>query len=248
MLVADTIFTGGPVVTMNDRAPSAEAVAVKDGRIVVVGSASDVRAAAGAGTRVVDLAGRTLLPGFIDGHSHFINAIRMSSWANVSAPPAGKVHNIPELIEELKATKAKQQLKSGDWLVGYGYDGTTLDERRELTRDDLDPHFPDTPIMLLHVSLHGAVLNTAGFRKANYDVFAPTPPGGMTARKPNSNEAAGLVMEHSFLPIYMQMPSPTEAQQLDLFAAAQAYYAGNGYTTTQDAPMEPATRPRRAAW
>jgi hypothetical protein len=249
MPAADTIFTGGPVVTMNDHAPSAEAVAVKDGRIVAVGGASDVRAAAGAGTRIVDLAGRTLLPGFIDGHSHFINAIRMASWANVSAPPAGKVRNIPELIEVLKAAKAKQQLKPGDWLVGYGYDGTTLEERRELTRDDLDPHFPDTPIMLLHVSLHGAVLNTAGFRKSNYDVFAPTPPGGMTARKPNSNEAAGLVMEHSFLPIYMQMPSPTEAQQLELFAAAQTHYASNGYTTTQDAPMEPATRPiyRKAA-
>ena len=112
----------------------------------------------------------------------------------------------------------------------------------ELTRDDLDPHFPDTPLVLLHVSLHGAVLNTAGFAKANYDVFVPTPPGGMTVRKPNSNEAAGLVMEHSFIPIYMKMPAPSEQQQLDNFGAAQTFYASNGYTTTQDAPMEPPTR------
>jgi len=93
------------------------------------------------------------------------------------------------------------------------------------------------------VSLHGAVLNTAGFKAANYDLNTPTPAGGMTARKPGSTEVAGLVMEHSFLPIFMNMPAPTEAQQLDSFAAAQDLYASNGYTTVQDAPMEPPTRP-----
>ena len=97
--------------------------------------------------------------------------------------------------------------------------------------------------MILHVSLHGAVLNTAGFKAVNFDLNAPTPPGGMTLRKPGSTEAAGLVMEHSFLPIFMQMPSPTEQEQLDNFHTAQQLYASFGYTTVQDAPMEPATRP-----
>jgi predicted amidohydrolase YtcJ len=243
MPTADAIFMNGDIVTMNDAAPSAAALAVKDGRIIAVGTQADVMSSRGPATRIVDLGGRTLLPGFLDGHSHFINAIRMVTWANVSSPPVGPVRNIPELIAVLKETKARLGLKPGEWLVAYGYDGTMLQEGRELTRDDLDPHFPDTPIVILHVSLHGAVLNTAGFAKANYDVFAPTPPGGMTVRKPGTNEAAGLVMEHSFLPIYMKMPAPTEAEQLERFAAAQTFYASNGYTTTQDAPMEPPTRP-----
>ncbi len=241
--MADVIFTNGDIVTMNDKAPTAEALAVRDGRILAVGASAEVMAARHAGTRMIDLGGRALLPGFLDGHSHFINAIRMATWANVSAPPVGPVRNIPDLIATLKEAKARQGLKPGQWLVAYGYDGSVLEEKRELAREDLDPHFPDTPLMIMHVSLHGAVLNTAGFAAADYDVFAPTPPGGMTVRKPGSNEAAGLVMEHSFLPIYMKMPAPSEQEQLDRFAEAQTIYASNGYTTTQDAPMEPPTRP-----
>ena len=243
MPIADMIFTNGDIVTMSDKVQSAEALAVKDGRILAVGSGAEVLITQAPDTRMIDLGGKTLLPGFLDGHSHFINSIRMASWANVSSPPVGPVRRIADLIAVLQETKAKQSLKPGDWLIAYGYDGTTLSDGRELTRDDLDPHFPDIPILIMHVSLHGAVLNTAGFLATGFDLLAPTPPGGMTARKPNSNEAAGLVMEHSFLPIFMHMPAPTEQQQLDAFAAAQAHYARYGYTTAQDAPMEPATRP-----
>ena len=240
---ADIIFTHGDIVTMSGPEGTAEALAVKDGRILAVGSSAEVLRTQGSATRMIDLGGKTLLPGFLDGHSHFINAVRMARWANVSAPPVGTVRSIAELIAVLADAKARQGLKQGEWLVAYGYDGTTLADGRELTRADLDPHFPDIPIMVMHVSLHGAVLNTAGFAASEFDLFAPTPPGGMTARKPGSDEAAGLVMEHSFLPIFMHMPAPSEQQQLDAFAAAQALYAGNGYTTVQDAPMEPATRP-----
>jgi len=241
--VADRIFVGGDVITMDDGHPTAEAVAISGGNIAAVGSKDDVMAWKGPSTEVIDLRGRTLVPGFLDGHSHFINAVRLATWANVSAPPAGEVKTFADLIATLEAHKAKLGLKPGEWLMGYGYDVTAMDESRDLTRDDLDPHFPDNPVMLLHVSLHGAVLNTAGFKAAKYDLNTPTPAGGMTARKPNSTEAAGLVMEHSFLPIYMVMPTPTEAQQLDAMKAAQELYARNGYTTCQDAPMEPPTRP-----
>jgi len=241
--VADRIFFGGDVITMDDKHPTAEAVAVTDGKISAVGSKSDLMALKGPSTDMVDLRGQTLVPGFLDGHSHFINAVRLASWANVSSPPAGEVKTFADLIATLKAYKERLALKPGEWLMGYGYDVTSMDETRELTRADLDPHFPDNPVMLLHVSLHGAVLNTAGFKAAKYDLNTPTPAGGMTARMPNSTEAAGLVMEHSFLPIYMVMPTPTEAQQLDGMKAAQELYASNGYTTCQDAPMEPPTRP-----
>ena len=242
MTIADTIFSGGDILTMNDATRSAAALAVKDGRILAVGAEADVLAKRGPSTRMVDLGGRTMLPGFVDGHSHFINAVRMSTWANVSAPPVGGARDIAGIVAELSATRKRLALKPGDWVIGYGYDGTTLADGREMTRADLDPHFPDNPVMVMHVSLHGAVLNTAGFKATGFDLRAPTPEGGMTARIPGSGEAAGLVMEHSFIPIFMKMPAPTEQEQLDSFEAAQALYAGNGYTTTQDAPMEPATR------
>ena len=241
--IADRIYFGGDIITMDDVRPSAEAVATKDEKIIAVGSKDDVMACKGPSTELIDLQGRTLLPGFLDGHSHFINAVRLGTWANVSSPPAGEVKTFADLIATLKAYKAKLGLKPGDWMMGYGYDVTAMDETRDLTRADLDAHFPDNPVMLLHVSLHGAVLNTAGFKAVHFDLHAPTPAGGLTARIPGTDEAAGLVMEHSFLPIFMNMPAPTEADQLKSMKAAQQLYASNGITTAQDAPMETPTRP-----
>jgi predicted amidohydrolase YtcJ len=243
MNAADKVFFNGDILTMDEARPTAEALAVKDGRILAVGTASEILALAGAQTTRVDLAGKTLLPGFLDGHSHFINALRMASWANLSAPPVGPVKNIAGLIAALQAAKERLRLQPGDWLIGYGYDGTTLEDGREATRADLDPYFPDNPVVAMHVSLHGALLNTAAFAAAKIDLHAPTPAGGMTARIAGTDEAAGLLMEHSFLPVYMNMPAPSEQEQLDAFAAAQTSYASVGYTTVQDAPMEPATRP-----
>ena len=108
MATADTIFVNGDIVTMNDAAPSAGALAVKDGRVLAIGSEAEVMATRGPSTAMIDLAGRALLPGFLDGHSHFINAVRMVTWANVSSPPVGPVRNIPDLIAVLKEVKARQ--------------------------------------------------------------------------------------------------------------------------------------------
>ena len=148
MPTADTVFTNGDILTMNDTTRTAEALAVTDGRITAVGSEVEVRPTQGPGTRRIDLCGRTLLPGFIDGHSHFINAVRMASWANVSIPPVGPVRRIADLIAELRAAQARLGLKPGEWLVAYGYENTGLAEGRELTRADLDPYFPDNPVLL----------------------------------------------------------------------------------------------------
>jgi len=88
--------------------------------------------------------------------------------------------------------------------------------------------------MVIHVSGHGAVLNSAGFKKFNITAKTPTPPGGVILRKPGSQEPAGLLMETAYLPGFSQMPKPTEAQMLDRFDGAQQIYASNGYTTMQE--------------
>ena len=93
---ADLIIFGGAIVTMNDAEPTVEAVAVKDGKIAALGAASDIRAEwQGPGTRLLDLQGKALLPGFIDAHGHFMNAPRIVNWANVSLPPAGRSNRSP---------------------------------------------------------------------------------------------------------------------------------------------------------
>ncbi len=232
---ADQIYFGGPIVTVNDAQPSAEAIAIKDGKIIAVGNRTDVEAAhKGQLTEMVDLGGKTLVPGFIDAHSHFLFALDMPTQANLSAPPVGPVKSIPDIIAELKKLQARLNIPKGDWVIGYGYDGNNLAEGREITREDLDPAFPDNPVMLIHVSQHGAVLNSAGFKKFNITAKTPTPPGGVIVRKPGSQEPAGLLMETAYIPLMSQMPQPSEADRLARLNAAQQIYASNGYTTIQE--------------
>ncbi len=228
---ATRIFTGGDIITMDDANPKAEALAVQDGKILAVGSLEDVEKTAGSGAEKVDLGGKTLMPSFIDAHGHFINAPRVISWANVSILPVGPVASIPDIINILKEHVAKFKLAPGEWIVGFGYDSNGLTEGREATRYDLDPHFPDNPVMLIHVSNHGAVLNSAGFALFDMTAETPTPPGGLIARKEGSQEPAGLVMETAFMPIFAQIPQPSEEELLDLLKPAQMMYAAKGVTT-----------------
>jgi predicted amidohydrolase YtcJ len=137
-----------------------------------------------------------------------MNAPQIVSWVNVSGPPVGPVTSIEDIVTTIRAFMDERRPAPGEWVIGYGYDPTVLSDGRELTRDDLDPHFPDHPIMLIHVSNHGCVLNSAGFALNGIDENTPTPEGGVILRKEGSNEPAGLLMETAFLPIFANMPQP----------------------------------------
>lgn len=232
---ADTIFTGAEVVTMNPAHPVAEAVAVKDGRILAVGDAGALaQAHRGVGTQMVDLQGDVLLPGFIDPHSHFINALAMSTQANVSAPPVGPANNPEEIVAELVRFSDGQPRGTDQLIIGYGYDENLMPAGHALTRFDLDKSFPDTPVLVMHVSLHGAVLNSAAFAKYGIDASTETPAGGVILRVEGSTEPEGLLMETAFLPIFAQLPTP-EPDALDQqIIDGQMIYARAGVTTAYE--------------
>jgi len=231
---ADTIYRNGTVLTMVDDRRQAEAVAVAGGKILAVGSDADVMAHNGANTVVVDLGGHTLMPSFIDAHGHFMNALQVVKWANVQGVPAGPITSVKDFVPILQEHVRKLALKPGDWIIGYGYDRSNLVEGRELNVDDLDPAFPDNPIMLIHSSNHGAVLNTAAFKVVGYNDSTPTPAGGIIVRKPGTNIPAGLIMETAFLPILTGAPKPSERQLLDTLDQAQQIYTRAGVTTVQE--------------
>jgi predicted amidohydrolase YtcJ len=231
---ADKIFHGGVILTMIDERPKVEAVAIAGGRIIAVGDEAAVMATKGEKTQIVDLKGATLLPSFIDAHGHFMNAPQIVKWANVSGVPAGPVTSIADIVKALKAHAEKFKTKPGEWIIAYGYDVTNLSDKRQITRDDLDPHFPDNPVMLIHSSNHGAVLNSAAFKKVGISAATKTPPGGLILRKKGSEEPEGLVMETAFLPIFANMPKPGEEELLDTFHEAQQIYARAGVTTCQE--------------
>ena len=232
-VLADTIYLAD-VVTMVESAPAAEALAVLDGRILAVGSREQVMAHRGGATRVVDLGARALLPGFIDPHSHFMAALMIASWANVAAPPVGPVTCIADILSVLRDHQEKFKPAAGEMVVGWGYDANDLAERRDLTAEELDPLFPNNPVMLIHVSGHGAVLNSVALKKFGISAETPTPHGGVILRKPGSQEPAGLLMESAFLPLLAQLGSHDMDEMVARTQAAQEIYAGVGITTAQE--------------
>jgi predicted amidohydrolase YtcJ len=193
-----------------------------------------VMALATDATRIVDLGGAALLPGFLDSHGHFMNALQIVNWVNVSGPPVGPVSSIADAIAAIQAFADERQPAKGEWIVGYGYDVNVLSDGREMSRDDLDPHFPDNPVMLIHVSNHGCVLNSAGFALAGIDASTPTPAGGLILRKAGSDEPDGLLMETAFLPLFANMPKPGTEDLLALMEKAQEIYTSRGVTTAQE--------------
>ncbi len=232
---ADILYVGGDIVTIDDRQPSAEALAVKGGRILAVGTRADLENAhKGTGTRIVDLGGKTLLPGFIDAHSHYINALSVASQAKLYAPPAGPGKDVDSIVAELKRFAADRSIPKGELIMAYGYDDTVMPGGRLLNRDDLDNAFPDNPVRVDHVSMHGAVLNSLALKHYGIDANTETPAGGIIVRKPGTNEPYGLIMETAFLPVFEKTPPLTPEQEIEGTKAAHRMYAEAGITTAHE--------------
>jgi predicted amidohydrolase YtcJ len=233
--VADAIYAGGEIITVNERQPAAEAIALKDGKILAVGARAGIeRAHKGAATRVVDLAGKALLPGFIDAHSHYFSSLTVANQVNVYAPPAGPGKDRASIVAELVKFRDTKKIPKGEVIQAYGYDDNAMPNGVGLSRDDLDRDFRDNPVLVGHVSMHGAVLNSAAMKKWNITAETKTPPGGVILRKPGSNEPAGLLMETAFLPIFASLPGPTREQEIDWSRAGQMLYARAGITTAHE--------------
>ncbi|MGO4999214.1 amidohydrolase [Oceanisphaera sp. W20_SRM_FM3] len=233
--VADTLYTNGDILTMQGDQPQyVEALAVQAGNIQQTGTRLELEALQGPNTQIVDLDGKTLMPGFIDAHSHFMFALNMVNQVNVANPPVGEVISLASLLDQLDAFQQARQIPEGGWLIGWGYDHMGLAEQRHLTKLDLDARFPNHKVLLIHVSGHGAVLNSQALSWAKIDADTPTPEGGIIARLPNSQEPAGLLMETAYLPVFANLPKASTAEQLALMDAAQQMYASQGYTHAQE--------------
>jgi predicted amidohydrolase YtcJ len=232
---ADTIYVGGDIITIVDAQPSAEALAVKDGKILAVGKRAGIeRAHKGPDTSMVDLGGKALLPGFLDAHSHYINSLMVANQAKLYAPPSGVGKDVPSIIAELKRYAVERKIPKGEMIMGYGYDDTVMPDGRLLNRDDLDEAFPDNPVRIEHVSMHGAVLNSLALKYYEISAETETPAGGVIVRKPGTNEPWGLIMETAFLPVMEKSEPMTAQQELDWTRAGQMLYAATGVTTAHE--------------
>ena len=232
--IADLIYHNGILITMDEQNPQATSVAVKNGKIISVSDQPLMTAHSGDSTQVIDLQGKTLLPGFIDAHSHMVMAMALVRQANLSSPPVGPVANIGDIIKKLKTQQEKYNIAKGDWIIGWGYDPDLLEEKRHPNKLDLDEFFPNNPVFLLHVSGHMAVVNSRALEMVGIDENTPDPPGGVIVRLPGTKEPDGLVQEMASYIFRKALPQPDLDQTMELLKEIQQRYASHGITTAQD--------------
>ena len=233
---ADTIFTGGPILTMNDAEPNVEAVAVKDGRVLATGSLEELAAYEGADTNRFDLDGRTMLPGFVDSHGHVVMGGLQALSANLLAPPDGTVTDIAGLQAVLSQWVEDNAEVVGEkgLIVGFGYDNAQLAELRHPTRDELDAVSEDLPLIILHQSGHIGVANSKALEVAGIDASSEDPPGGVI-RRGDDGEPNGVLEEYAFFAVLAPLLGQLGEEGLREFAVAgPRLWASYGYTTAQE--------------
>ena len=239
--LADTIYLGGPILTINDKAPRAEAVAVADGLILAVGDRENVMAHQGEGTEIFDLEGRAMLPGFVDSHGHAVMGGLQALSANLLAPPDGEVRDIASLQDSLRTWMAEstKTVEEVQLVVGFGYDQSQLKELRHPTRDDLDAVTTKVPIIIVHQSGHFGAANSKALQLTGVTADTANPPGGII-RKRSDGEPDGVLEENAFFDVLVKLLSELGEQGLRAFAAAgPELWARFGYTTAQEGRTAP---------
>jgi predicted amidohydrolase YtcJ len=234
---ADRIWTGGPILTMNDAAMRAEAIAEQGGRIVAVGSKAEVMKLKGRKTQVLDLGGRALLPGFVDAHGHLTGGGLQALSANLLAPPDGDVTDLASLQRTLREWIAAnpQIVREVNLVVGFGYDQAMLAEQRHPTRDDLDAVSKDVPILLVHQSGHISALNSKALEVVGINAASVDPPGGVIRRRAGSREPDGVLEESAHFPAATQLVMQVGRRgALTMVRAGAELWARFGYTTADE--------------
>lgn len=227
---ANIVFHGGPIITVNDAMPRAEAIAVRQGRISAVGAKGDVMAQADATTKIVDLEGRTLLPGFIDAHMHTAMAF-LDSFLDVS-PFTTK--SLDEAMSKMKA--AAQKAKPGDWVQAQGLDPSLMPGQPP-TVQSLDAIAPNNPVFVLESNGHVAYVNSKAFAAADITDKTPDPPQGRFIHDSSGKLTGRLEEPPAFMPFLTKMPPVTSETYGTLVRAMFDRAAATGCTALHDAGL-----------
>lgn len=219
---ADLILWGGPIWTADDARPKVEAVAVQGGRIVYAGDRAGARALQRPGTKVVDLKGAALYPGFTDSHAHLLEIGERELTLNLEGSAS-----IAAVLEKVRTYAAG--LKPGETLWGRGWIETHWPEHRFLTRQDLDSVVPDRPVLLGRSDGHALVANSLALKLAGITRDTPAPMGGAIL-KDASGEPTGMLLDAAMGLVGKLIPQPGPAQKDRAYRAAFAVYSSRGWT------------------
>ena len=233
--VADRIWFNGTVLTMDDAAMRAEAVAERDGLIMAVGDEAAVYEHRGERTELIDLDGKALLPGFVDSHGHVVMGGLQAFGANLLPSPDGDVSNFASLQETLErwAAENADAVEQLDLIIGFGYDNALLDELRHPTRQELDAVSADVPVYVVHQSGHMGVANSKALDRAGID--ADTVIAGGVIQKDSDGNPNGVLEEVAHSVVGLKLLEQLDEDGIGAFVRDGSHlWASYGYTTAQE--------------
>jgi len=229
---ADLLLLNGKVVTVDADNSIVEAVAVKGDRIVAIGSSAEMKKLAKKGAKIIDLKGRTVLPGIIDSHTHPHNAAMNFLEIDCRGKGIKGIKNIQTAV----AKKAKE-IKSGEWIQGSGYNDSKLSEKRQITRWELDEAAPKNPVCITSDTGHQCIVNSKALEIVGITKFTPDPAGGQID-KDAKGELTGLLYETATKLVSDKIPEYTVAQVKEGLRQLWEQFSEWGITSTHDASAQ----------
>lgn len=205
---ADLALIDGNILTMNAAQPYAEAVAIKDGRILKVGSNEEISKLVGKDTKVIYLKGQTVIPGFIDTHIHVADFGKILTWVELS-----DIKSIREMQAILR--KRVENTPKGKWVIGRGWDQTRFAEQRLPTRFDLDVVSPDNPVIFYHKLGQMCVVNTKALEAASITQWTIAPFGGVIDKDEVTGELTGILRESATSLVWKAVSEPSEEELVE---------------------------------
>jgi predicted amidohydrolase YtcJ len=237
---ADLVFVNGKVVTVNSKDEVTEALAVRGKRILRVGSGQVVDTAIGPATKIIDLKGRTLLPGFVENHIHMTNSPQRH-WVDCSYAACPSIADIRD-----KISARARQTKAGEWILGRGFQSVRLAERRNPNRFDLDQVSSENPVGLANREGMGWTFNTLGLRRIGVQDDTPDPPGGPMERDAQGRPLGPMWDNTREIFIKPNLPPYTLDDLVEGYRWITAELNRNGVTTAFEAAIR--NRFETVAW
>jgi predicted amidohydrolase YtcJ len=225
---ADLVLKNGIIYTVNERQPRAEALAIRGDRLVFVGSNADAKKYEGKSTRVVDLEGRTVVPGMTDAHYHLLGVGQREVTLNLE-----ETASMEDFLARVKERVGKA--RPGEWVTGRGWIETFWKPQRFPTRQDLDSIAPNNPLYLVRADGHAAVANSAALKLAGITGQTPNPFGGEILKDKATGEPTGMLIDAAKGLVTRHIPGPTESDNEQATVLGVERSIRLGWTQVQDA-------------
>ena len=226
---ADMILINGKVITVDSQDRVVEAVAILWNKVAAVGSTEEIKGLAGPTTKVIDLQGKTVMPGIIDSHTHPSNIAAKLLEVDCRAPP---LKNISEVLALIR--KRVEELRQGEWVRAANYNDSKLEEKRQITRWELDKVAPLNPVFMVSDTGHQAVVNSKALEVAGITYGTPDPPGGEMERN-EKGELTGLLYENATRLVREHIPEYSVEELRESYQNVVDQFSEWGITSTHNA-------------